>query len=160
MTTTNERVRRERMAALLAGVLAKRGNSALVFHGDDGLDELTVSTTSTVWTVHGGTVVEESFDPRSVGIGYAPVSELRGADAAYNAGVARKLLGGEAGPVRDAVLMSAAATLAALDGVGTPAGALPPLAERIAAGITRAAAAVDGGDAANLLARWIEATRS
>src|SRR5882757_5825690 len=72
-----------RMAPIVAGVLAKRGNSALVFSGDDGLDELTVSTTSTVWIVHGGTVTQETFGPKAVGIDYSPVETLRGADAAY-----------------------------------------------------------------------------
>jgi anthranilate phosphoribosyltransferase len=146
------------MAPLVAGVLARRGVSALVFRGDDGLDELTVTTTSTVWTVHGGSVVEESFDPRSVGVDYAPVEALRGADAAYNAGIARKMLAGEQGPVRDAVLLSAGATLAALAAVEIAPDALPPLVERMAAGLARAAEAVDSGAASAALDRWIEAT--
>ena len=147
-----------RMAPIMAGVLARRGVSALVFRGDDGLDELTVTGTSTVWTVHGGTVVEESFDPAAVGIGYAPIEALRGADPAFNAEVARKLLGGATGPVRDAVLLSTGAALAALDGVDVAPGALPPLNERLAAGIARAEAAIDSGAAAATLDRWVAAT--
>jgi len=54
-----------RMGEVIAGVLAGRGCSALVFHGDDGLDELTPTTTSTVWVVHGGTVARTVFDPAS-----------------------------------------------------------------------------------------------
>jgi anthranilate phosphoribosyltransferase len=150
----------QRMAAMLAGVLARRGNSALVFRGQDGLDELTVTTGSTVWTAHAGTVVEEVFDPRSVGIELAPVEALRGADAAYNAGVARKLLAGEPGPVRDAVLLNAGATLAALAALEVPAGGLAPLTERLAAGVERAAASLDSGAAAAVLDRWAAATRS
>lgn len=149
-----------RSAPVIAGVLARRGNSALVFSGDDGLDELTVSTTSTVWTVHGGEVVEERFDPRDVGIEYAPIEALRGADAAFNAGVARKLLAGERGPVRDAVLLSAGATLAALDGLDVPKGELPSLTERMRAATPRAAEALDSGAAQAALDRWIEATRA
>ncbi|MEU3192057.1 anthranilate phosphoribosyltransferase, partial [Streptomyces sp. NPDC006992] len=103
-----------RMAPIIAGVLAARGSSALVFRGDDGLDELTTTATSTVWTVRDGTVREETFDPRDVGIELVPVEALRGADAAYNADVARRLLEGERGPVRDAVLLNSAAALAAL----------------------------------------------
>jgi len=148
-----------RVAPIMAGVLAKRGNSALVFSGDDGLDELTVTTTSTVWTVHGGEVAEERFDPRDIGIEYAPVETLRGADAAFNAGVARKLLAGERGPVRDAVVMSAGAALAALDGLDVPQGELPPLTERMRAATARAAEALDSGAAQAALDRWIEATR-
>jgi len=147
-----------RMAPIVAGVLARRGCSSLVFSGDDGLDEITLTTTTTVWTVHGGAVTEESFDPRSVGLEYAPIEALRGADAAFNAEVARKLLTGATGPVRDAVLLNAGATLAALDGVALAPGSLPPLGERLAAGMARAAAALDSGAAAAALDRWIEAT--
>jgi anthranilate phosphoribosyltransferase len=149
-----------RSAPIIAGVLAKRGNSALVFSGDDGLDELTVTTTSTIWTVHGGGVAEERFDPRDIGIEYAPIEALRGADAAFNAGVARKLLAGERGPVRDAVVLSAGATLAALDGLDVPEGELPSLNERMSAGTARAAEALDSGAAQAALDRWIEATRA
>jgi len=149
-----------RVAPIMAGVLARRGNSALVFSGDDGLDELTVTTTSTIWTVHGGEVAEERFDPRDIGIEYAPIEALRGADAAFNAGVARKLLAGERGPVRDAVVMSAGAALAALDGLDVPQGELPPLTERMRDATARAAEALDSGAAQAALDRWIEATRA
>jgi anthranilate phosphoribosyltransferase len=150
----------QRMAAMLAGVLARRGNSALVFRGLDGLDELTVTTASTVWTAHAGTVTEEVFDPRSVGIELAPVEALRGEDAAYNAGVARKLLAGETGPVRDAVLLNAGATLAALAALEVPAGGLAPLTERLADGVQQARAALESGAAATLLDRWSAATQT
>ena len=86
------------MAPIMAGVLAERGSSALVFRGDDGLDELTTTATSRVWVVRDGTVREEAFDPRDVGIELVPVEALRGADASYNAEVARRLLDGETGP--------------------------------------------------------------
>ncbi len=147
-----------RMAPIVAGVLAKRGNSALVFRGDDGLDELTVTTTSSVWIAHGGEVTEAQFDPRDVGIEYAPIEALRGADAQYNAAVVRKLLSGERGPIRDAVLLSAGATLAALDGLDVAHGALPSLTERMASGVSRANEALDSGAAQATLDRWIEAT--
>ena len=148
----------QRMAAVLAGVLARRGNSALVFRGLDGLDELTVSTSSTVWTAHAGTVTEEVFDPREVGIELSPIESLRGADAAYNAVVARKLLGGETGPVRDAVLLNAGATLAALAALEVPAGELEPLRDRLTEGIARAAKSLDSGAAAAALELWSAAT--
>ena len=148
----------QRMAAVLAGVLARRGNSAVVFRGQDGLDELTVTTSSTVWTAHAGTVTEEVFDPREVGIELAPIEALRGADAAFNAGVARKLLAGETGAVRDAVLLNTGATLAALAALDVPEGKLAPLAERLADGITRAAESLDSGAAAATLERWSAAT--
>ncbi|MFJ2777788.1 MULTISPECIES: anthranilate phosphoribosyltransferase [unclassified Kitasatospora] len=141
-----------RLAGLIAGVLAQRGSNALVFRGDDGLDELTISTTSQVWIVRDGVVTEESFDPRQVGIELVGIEALRGADAAYNAEVARRLLAGERGPVRDAVLLNTAAALVALELTGAP------LAEQLAAGIERAAEAIDSGAAQDVLKRWSEAT--
>ncbi|MEV7779111.1 anthranilate phosphoribosyltransferase [Kitasatospora sp. NPDC088351] len=141
-----------RLAGLIAGVLAQRGSNALVFRGDDGLDELTISTTSQVWIVRDGVVTEESFDPRQVGIELVGIEALRGADAAYNAEVARRLLAGEHGPVRDAVLLNTAAALVALELTGAP------LAEQLAAGIERAAEAIDSGAAQDVLKRWSEAT--
>ncbi|MEU8710673.1 anthranilate phosphoribosyltransferase [Streptomyces sp. NPDC048663] len=141
-----------RMAPVVAGVFAERGNSSLVFRGDDGLDELTTTATSRVWIVRDGTVTEESFDPRDVGIGLVPVEALRGGDPSYNAEVARRLLDGETGPVRDAVLLNSAAALVALDpGTGTLAG-------QIRAGMEKAAESVDSGAAKRVLERWAAAT--
>ncbi|WP_016906928.1 anthranilate phosphoribosyltransferase [Streptomyces xiaopingdaonensis] len=141
-----------RMAPILAGVLAERGSSALVFRGDDGLDELTTTSTSTVWLVRGGEVRSESFDPRDVGISLVPVEALRGADAAYNADVARRLLEGEHGPVRDAVLLNSAAALAALEPTEES------LTVRITAGMAKAAESIDSGAARAALERWIAAS--
>lgn len=141
-----------RMAPILAGVLAERGASALVFRGDDGLDELTTTATSQVWIVGGGEVRREAFDPRDVGIGLVPVEALRGADASYNADVARRLLDGETGPVRDAVLLNSAAALVALEPTGAP------LAEQITAGLAKAAESIDSGAAKRALERWVLAS--
>ena len=139
-----------RLAPVMAGVLAARGADALVFRGEDGLDELTTTGPSTVWVVSGGAVREESFDPSALGLPLATLHDLRGADAAHNAGVARALLGGSSGPVRDAVLLNAAAALAAHEA------AADDLVSRLRRGLERAAAALDGGDAARLLDRWVE----
>jgi anthranilate phosphoribosyltransferase len=139
-----------RMAGVMAGVLAARGASALVFRGDDGLDELTTATTSRVWVVGDGAVREESVDPASLGIEAAPVEALRGGDAAYNAAVARAFLGGAGGAVRDAVLLNAAAALASL------APSTSPVGERLRDALPVAAAAVDSGAAAAALDRWVE----
>ncbi|MFE1456923.1 anthranilate phosphoribosyltransferase [Streptomyces sp. NPDC058735] len=143
-----------RMAPIVAAVFAERGNSSLVFRGDDGLDELTTTSTSRVWIVRDGKVAEEAFDPRDVGIDLVPVAALRGADASYNAEVARRLLDGETGPVRDAVLLNSAAALVALEpGTGT-------LAEQIRAGIARAAESIDSGAARRVLERWVAASNA
>jgi anthranilate phosphoribosyltransferase len=141
-----------RMAGLIAGVLARRGASALVFRGDDGLDELTVTGTSTVWQVRDGEVEQVSFDPRDVGITLVGIEALRGADSSYNAEVARRVLAGEQGPVRDAVLLNSASALVALDQTDAP------LAEQLAAAMKRTAESVDSGSAAAVLARWAAAT--
>ncbi|MGL5909912.1 MAG: anthranilate phosphoribosyltransferase [Phycicoccus sp.] len=147
-----------RHAPLVAGVFAGRGRAASVFRGDDGLDELTLATTSTVWWVRDGEVTELVLDPDDLDVPRAPVEALRGADAAYNAGVMHAVLGGDTGPVRDAVLLNAGmalATAAGLDGVAPSRESVTGAVHR---GMTRAAAAVDSGAAAALLERW--ATRT
>ncbi len=140
-----------RMGPILAGVLAARGCSALVFHGADGLDELTTTAPSAVWIVHDGTVSETTFDPAELEIPRSAPADLLGGDPAHNAGVARAFLGGRPGPVRDTALLNAAAALAAEAGVAGPDALVPALAE----GYARAAAAVDSGQAADLLDRWV-----
>jgi anthranilate phosphoribosyltransferase len=143
-----------RMAPLVAGVFAARGTSALVFRGEDGLDELSTTGPSRVWEVCGGEVAEERFDPSSLGLPAATLEDLRGGDAAHNAAVARSMLDGERGPVRDAVLLNAAAGLAAA-GVGSG-----DLVSRVGAGLELAEKAVDSGAAADLLQRWVAASAS
>ena len=143
-----------RMAEVTAGVLADRGVSALVFRGDDGLDELTTTTTSSVWLVRNGTVERTSVDPTELGIAAADPAALRGGAPAFNAQVARAFLGGEPGPVRDAVLLNAAAALVAHASVEEP------LLDQLSAALTRATAAVDSGAAQDLVRRWIEASRA
>ncbi|MFD8806112.1 anthranilate phosphoribosyltransferase [Streptomyces sp. NPDC059597] len=140
------------MAPIVAGVFAERGNSSLVFRGEDGLDELTTTSPSRVWIVREGKVTEEVFDPRDVGVELVPVDALRGGDPAYNAEVARRLLGGETGPVRDAVLLNSAAALVALDPTGAP------LADQLRDGMALAAESIDSGAAGRTLERWVAAT--
>ncbi|MEX2289733.1 MAG: anthranilate phosphoribosyltransferase [Mycobacteriales bacterium] len=143
-----------RLAPVMADVLARRGADALVFRGDDGLDELTTTGPSTVWVVSGGAVRRESFDPADLGVARATLEQLRGAGPAHNAGVSRDLLAGARGPVRDAVLLNAAAALAA------HAGGDGPLVPRLEDGWDRAAQALDGGAARDLLERWVSVSLS
>jgi anthranilate phosphoribosyltransferase len=141
-----------RMAPVMAGVFARRGVDAWVFRGDDGLDELTTTTTSSVWVVAGGEVAEHTLDAAALGIPRGTAEDLRGRDAAYNAGVVRRVLAGETGPVRDAVLLNAGAALAVhAAGSGT-------LEEQLAIGVERATDAVDTGAAQSTLERWVAAT--
>ncbi|MEO3769427.1 anthranilate phosphoribosyltransferase [Micromonospora sp. B9E7] len=140
-----------RMAPVMASVFAARGDSAIVMRGEDGLDEFTTAAPTRVWAAQGGTVREAVLDATDLGVPRATLGDLRGGDAVYNAGVARRLLAGETGPVRDAVLVNAAAALATqgpLDG---------DLTEALRAGLDRAAESIDSGAAAATLDRWIKA---
>lgn len=157
-----------RLAPLVAGVLARRGVDALVVRGGDGLDELTTTAASTVWWVHGqdeasdvvastatGSVVEEVVvDAVDLGLPRSAPQDLRGGGPAENAAVVRDLLAGRRGPVRDAVLLNAAAALVAAEGGG---GDLPA---RLSAALERAATSVDSGAAGDVLERWVAASRS
>jgi len=141
-----------RMAPLVAGVLAARGTRALVFRGEDGLDELTTSGPSRVWRVAGGGVSEQVVEPGELGLATSGLDALRGGLAPHNAAVARRLLAGERGPVRDAVLLNAAAALVAA------AGEEGDLAGQLRDALVVAAESVDGGAAADVLQRWVAAT--
>ncbi|USY18276.1 anthranilate phosphoribosyltransferase [Nocardiopsis exhalans] len=143
----------ERMCEVIAGVFARRGSAALVFRGDDGLDELTTATTSTVWVVSEGQARRERLDPADLGIGRSAPDALRGGDVEFNAQAVRDLVAGRPGPVRDAVLLNAGAALAAVDGVGED------LTGAVRVGYERAAAAVDSGAAERLLASWVETSQ-
>lgn len=147
----------ERVAPLMAGVFAQRGTDALVFRGDDGLDELTVADGSHVWWVADGEVIDLHLTPEELGLSRSPLDSLRGGDAEYNAEVARRLLAGETGPVRDAVVLNSGAAVAlAQAGPSAPA---DPIAA-IRAGMDTVEAALDSGRTADLLQRWVDATRA
>ena len=148
----------QRMAPLIAGVFASRGKDAAVFRGGDGLDELTISTSSSVWWVRAGQVREHILDPRELGLELHPLESLRGGDAVHNAGVVRQVFAGQAGPVRDAVLLNAGIALALTEvdrGQDTAS-----LTAQVQAGMARAARAIDEGGAAAVIERWAAATRS
>ncbi|WP_406042468.1 anthranilate phosphoribosyltransferase [Micromonospora sp. NBC_00898] len=143
-----------RMGPVMAAVFAERGDSVIVMRGEDGLDEFTTAAPTRVWVAQQGTVREALLDAADLGVPRATLADLRGGDATYNAAVARRLLAGETGPVRDAVLVNAAAALATqgpLDG---------DLTEALRAGMATAAEAIDSGAAAGALDRWLEVARS
>ncbi|MCH1868210.1 anthranilate phosphoribosyltransferase [Nocardioides sp. CFH 31398] len=142
----------ERMAPRMAGVYAARGVDAWVFRGDDGLDELTTTTTSSLWRVEDGEVTEHTVDPAELGIGRASAEDLRGGDVAHNADVVRSVLAGQTGHVRDAVVLNTAAALAVHERTQGS------VTERLAAGAERARDALDSGAAAATLERWVAAS--
>ncbi|AEA24959.1 Anthranilate phosphoribosyltransferase [Pseudonocardia dioxanivorans CB1190] len=142
-----------RLAPVLAEVFASRGMSVFVVRGDDGLDELTTTTTSTVWAAGPDGVRATSVDPAALGVAPATREDLRGGDAAFNAAACHALLAGKHGPHRDAVLLNAAGALVAAGAVAADG---PDLHAPMAVALERAAAAIDSGAAADLLARWAE----
>ena len=150
----------ERMAPLVAGVFAGRGKDAAVFRGNDGLDELTTSGSSRVWWVHDGQVQEYAVSPPIVDLPVHPVSDLRGADAEHNAGVARRLFDGEQGAARVAVLLNAGLSLAVA--AAGEEGRHPTSQVEFEAlareGVARATESIDSGSAAGVIDRWVAAT--
>ncbi|MBY8875825.1 anthranilate phosphoribosyltransferase [Micromonospora sp. PLK6-60] len=143
-----------RMAPVMAQVFADRGDSVVVMRGEDGLDEFSTAAPTRVWLAQQGTVREAVLDATELGVPRATLGDLRGGDAAYNAAVARRLLAGETGPVRDAVLVNSAVALATqgpLDG---------DLTAVLRAGLDRAAESIDSGAAAAVLDRWVDVARS
>jgi anthranilate phosphoribosyltransferase len=129
------------IAERMAGVLAARGaERALVVHGDDGLDELTISTTSHVVELRDGEIRSYDIDPAELGIARAPAESVVGGDPPTNAALARRVLDGEQGPHRDIVVLNAAAGLVAAG-----------LADDVASGLDTARASLDTGRAAAAL---------
>lgn len=146
-------------APLLAEILARRKVDALLASGDDGLDELTTTTTTRVWEVRDGDVRASTLHPSDLGLAPADPAKLKGGTAEENAEAARRLLDGEPGPVRDAVLLNAAGALSTFDHLDEP------LAERLHRHREKCAATLDNGSAKALITAWrvtnrpVQATR-
>jgi anthranilate phosphoribosyltransferase len=133
------------MAERLVGALGDLGaEHALVFYGHDGLDELTTTTTSTVFELHGGDVNKYEVDPVALGLATAEAGALAGGDASGNAQVVHHVLSGQPGPVREIAALNAAAALV-----------VAGLADDLAAGIEQAFASIDDGRAAAALEAFV-----
>lgn len=143
------------VAGLVAGVLAARGNRGMVFHGEDGLDELTTTTRSDVWLIADGQVERTSIEPADLGLQPALPSDLMGGPPEHNAQVARDVFAGATGPIRDIVLVNAAAALLAFDGPDLD----EPVADQLRPRIRRAAQAIDEGRATELLTSWVDVSQ-
>ncbi|MFF2369286.1 anthranilate phosphoribosyltransferase [Agromyces sp. NPDC058110] len=143
---------------LIVGVFQTRGATALVFRGDDGLDELTTTGHSHVWEVSRGTVKEHDLDPRDLGIARAKIDQLKGGDAASNAAVVHRVFAGETGPVRDIVVLNAAAGLVSFQLAKDPSQVQRSILDRFAEQMVVAAETIDSGAAARKLDEWIAAT--
>ena len=130
----------EDVAEVMAGVFAERGSSVLVVRGDDGLDELTTTTTSVVYELSDDRLHSYPFDPREIGIPRAEASQLVGGDIATNAKLLRAVLRGDEGPHRDLALLNAAAALV-----------VAGRADDLAAGLAAARESIDSGAAERAL---------
>jgi len=147
-------VANERMHLVMAEVLSARGVDGFVFRGDDGLDEITLATTTSVLTIGSGEMRSDRIDPLDFEINRAPISALVGGDATENARITTAIFSGEKGAPRDAVVLNAAAAIAAYE-----ARFDLDLHQRMALGISRAIDAIDSGAAIRLVSQWAELTQ-
>jgi anthranilate phosphoribosyltransferase len=147
-------VANDRMHLVMAQVLADRGVDGFVFRGDDGLDEITLATTTSVLTIGKGEISSDLIDPLDFGIERAPISALVGGDSVENALITTAIFAGEKGAPRDAVVLNAAAAIAAYEGRFDL-----NLHNRMALGISRAVDAIDSGAATRLVTQWAELTQ-
>jgi len=134
----------ERIVSTLAVLGAER---AMVFYGHDGLDELTTTTTSTVFSLADGRVEHFEVDPVALGLERVERSALVGGDAADNAAVTREVLAGKGGAVRDVVALNAAAALV-----------IAGIADELSDGLAEALASLESGRAATALEEFVVAS--
>ena len=147
-------VANDRMHLVMAQVLTDRGVDGFVFRGDDGLDEITLATTTSVLTIGSGEITSDRIDPLDFDIALAPIAALVGGDATENARITLAIFSGEKGAPRDAVVLNAAAAIAAYE-----ARFDLNLHQRMALGISRAVDAIDSGAATRLVSQWAELTQ-
>ncbi len=147
-------VANDRMHLVMAQVLANRGVDGFVFRGDDGLDEITLATTTSVLSIGVGEISSDLIDPQDFDIQRAPISALVGGDATENARITTAIFAGERGAPRDAVVLNAAAAIAAYD-----ARFDLNLHERMSLGVLRAIQAIDSGASTRLVAQWAQLTQ-
>lgn len=139
----------ERLAPVMADALARLGTErALVFRGEDGLDELTTTGPSRLWEVSDGQVSPTRLDPAELGIDRAELVDLQGGEVEDNVRIADAVLAGEPGPATDVVVLNAGAAL-------WVAGAV----EDLAGGLERARSVLASGAAEQLRDRWVVRSR-
>ena len=143
-------VANDRMHLVMAQVLAERGVEGFVFRGDDGLDEITLATTTSVLTIGIGEISSDRIDAKDFSLANAPISALVGGDAQENARITKAIFSGEHGAPRDAVLLNAAAAIAAFDGEFELS-----IYERLSKSLKKATESVDSGKANSLLGEWV-----
>jgi anthranilate phosphoribosyltransferase len=138
----------EKLVLPLARVLSNLGvRRAIVVHGDDGLDEISLTTTTTVCEVFDGELRQYKIEPQKLGFSYCRPGELTGGDAEENVEIARAVLRGEKGPKRDIVVLNAAACLY-----------LAGKAVSFSDGLAQAAMLIDRGQALSKMREFVKAT--
>ncbi|MCH7483987.1 MAG: anthranilate phosphoribosyltransferase [Chloroflexi bacterium] len=143
-------VARPEMASLMAAALDRLGSHhVLVIHGHDGSDELTLDGPNPVYEVDRGESVEYTIDPRKLGLPTAVPNAIKGGTPEENAKMLTALLDGEAGAMRDIVLLNSAAALVAAD-----------IVPNVRDGLQAAAESIDSGAAKERLTTFIELTRT
>ncbi len=146
-------VARVELLPLMSQVLLEQGKEGFVFRGDDGLDEVSLSTTTQVIQINDGKLTQSEFNPAELGITSSSISDLVGGDAKYNADITMKIFTGVKGPMRDAVTLNAAFAIAAFK-----ADFNLPLQTQIANGFVLANKAIDSGAALSVVKKWGELT--
>jgi anthranilate phosphoribosyltransferase len=134
-----------RMAERMIQVLANLGAEvAFVYHGEDGLDELTTTGPSFIYRLKAGEITHAEFTPEDFGVARATLADLKGGDAAANVAITQAILAGESGPKRDIAVVNAAPAIVAAG-----------MAEGFVEGVDLAQQAIDSGDALGVLERVV-----
>jgi anthranilate phosphoribosyltransferase len=130
-------------------VLNARGlDRGFVVYGEEGLDELSISGPSRIYRLVHGEVTEAEFTPEDFGVERSGIADIIGGDATRNMEITRKVLAGERGPHRDAVIVNA-----------SPALVLAGLADGFVSGVELAATAIDNGAAEDVFNRSLEMSK-
>lgn len=155
-------VANQAIAPLMASELAERGRTGLVFRGNDGLDELTTTSTNEIWQVSGGVVALEELNPANLGLATAEIADLIGGDAEFNARIAQELFAGgtngKLGSIRDIVLLNAAGGVVSYEMAKDPSKANVDLLARFQEALNKVTLALDSGAAESKLAEWVAAS--
>jgi anthranilate phosphoribosyltransferase len=140
---------------LMSEVMRKRGADGFVVRGDDGMDEITIVTTTKVREIFDGKSKDDEISPEDFGFKRASIETLRGGLPAENAAIIREYLAGKTGPIRDALLLNSGLAIAAFNGSHGK-----DIFDQITIGIESAANAIDSGRALQLLNEWGAYTQS
>ena len=138
------------LARRMAEALGRLGShKALIVHGIDGIDELSISAPTSVWSLENGVVTESQVTPAQLGLQRAAIESIQIDSPESSAAMARGVLTGEYGPARDVVLMNASAALVAAD-----------IAADLVEGVELAARSIDHGRAIAKLDELVELSQS